>query len=69
MWVQLVVALVMMVVSYLIRPKPPAPAAAKNMTVPTVDPSKEMSVIFGTVLKQDPAVVWYGDLRVRDVSV
>lgn len=68
MFPQLVVALVLMVVSYLIRPKPPAQPAAKNMTVPTVDPSKEISVVFGTVLKQDPAITWYGDLRVRDTD-
>lgn len=64
MWPQLVYAIVMMIVSYAISvsmaPKPETPEAGK-LDVPTADEGGTISVIFGTVLKKDCNVVWYGD--------
>jgi hypothetical protein len=64
MWIQLAIAVISMVVSAAInasmKPKT-EPLKADKLDIPQIDESKPISVIFGTVLKKDAQVVWYGD--------
>ena len=71
MWVQLVVMVAMMVISYALRPKPavPRPAALEDFNVPTSEDGRECSMIFGTVWIDDPNVLYYGDLRTTPIKV
>jgi hypothetical protein len=61
--VTLLIAVAMMVISYLIAPKPkqPKPEAAKQMEDPTAEAGKERPVIFGTITLKDPNCLWFGD--------
>lgn len=60
---QIVIALVMMVVSYLLMPKPKTGSATKSdgMDDPTASAGSPIKVVFGTVTIKDPNVLWYGD--------
>lgn len=51
MWMQLVIAVVMAVVSYALQPRPkmPTPAAATEMDNPTASAGSPLPVVFGTV--------------------
>lgn len=66
MWVQLAIAVVMLIVSYAItmsmQPKPQKPIAG-SLDVPTAQAGKSIPVVFGTVLIKDANVVYYGDAR------
>jgi hypothetical protein len=64
MWVQLIVSIVMMVISYAIQSsiKPTSPEAqAGKLDIPTVEEGKSISVVFGTCLVKSSTVAWYGD--------
>lgn len=64
MWMQLVYAVAMLIVSEAIRsvntPDNAAPEAGK-MDVPTAENGGTISVLFGTDVIEDMNVVWYGD--------
>jgi len=62
MWPQIIYFVVMLVVSYLMRPKiPPSPTQMPGeVTGPTVDASSPVPVLFGTRLMKSPNCVWYG---------
>lgn len=62
-FVQLAIAVAMMVIAYLIMPKPkaPKPDAAKELDDPTADAGKPYPVIFGEVLQKSPNVLWFGE--------
>lgn len=64
MWPQLVIALVMMAISYALMPKPPTPPAAglADVQAPTAEVGRPIPVIFGTVMLRGSNVLWYGDL-------
>jgi hypothetical protein len=53
------------ILSYLLQPTPEnaKPAALSDFNVPTADPNRNFTVVFGSPWIEDPNVVWYGDLR------
>ncbi|MDZ7476946.1 hypothetical protein U5F73_18470, partial [Stenotrophomonas pavanii] len=71
MWVQIVVMIVALIVSYVMRPKPtvPKPAALEDFNVPTAEDGRECSMVFGTNWIDDPNVLFYGDLRTTPIKV
>jgi len=70
MFAQLAIAVALAFISYLLAPKPEKPKAhsLKDFDIPSVDPSKEIVVIFGTGWLKDPNVTWYGDLRTKAIK-
>jgi len=70
MFAQLAIAIVLAYISYLLAPKPeaPQPHSLKDFDVPSVDPAKEIVVIFGTGWLKDPNVTWYGDLGTKSIK-
>jgi len=62
-WIGLLVALVLMVISYLIMPKPKRaqPSQTRDFEAPTADASRPVPVVFGTLTVKGPNVLWYGD--------
>lgn len=70
-FVQLAIALAMMVIGYLIMPKPktPKPEAAKDMEDPTAEAGRPIPVIFGTVMVKGPNVLWFGDKSIKTYKV
>lgn len=65
MWT-LAVYVLALLVTFAITPKAGSsnagPAALGDFTVPTASPGEPISVVFGSVLIQNPNVVWYGDM-------
>lgn len=70
MFMQLALAVGLMILSYLLAPKPEnaKPHALKDFDVPVADPEKEIVVIFGDGWLKDPNVVWYGDLGTSKIK-
>ncbi|AEY69556.1 tail assembly protein [Burkholderia phage vB_BceS_AH2] len=71
MWIQLIIALVMLVISYLIMPKPkrndPTVQALKDDDFPLADEGNEIPVVFGECVLAAPNVVWWGDVKTREI--
>ena len=69
-WPQLVFALVMLVVSYALRPKPqsPSPATTDQADIPTAEEGKPIPIIFGRVLVSGPNVTWFGALQSVEIK-
>lgn len=69
-WEYFIYAIVMMVVSYLIAPKPKTspPQAQEFQDVPTAQEGESIVVLFGTRDIKSPSVVWYGDVRTEDIK-
>lgn len=71
MWVQLAIAVVMLIVSYAItlsmQPKPQKPIAG-TLDVPTAKAGDSIQVVFGTVLIKQSNVVDYGDAKVTPIK-
>ena len=65
MWVQIAVYIAMMVVSYLLQPKPKTsiPAASEDIDVPRAQEGGCIPVVFGTRDISSANVAWYGDVR------
>jgi hypothetical protein len=65
MWVQLVLMLASMAISYASRPKPKNAKSAglSEFQISTAEDGRELGVLFGTRRIKSPNVVWYGDLR------
>ncbi len=70
MFEYLLVSVALAFLSYLLAPKPESPNAhnLKDFDVPMADPSKEITVVFGTGWLKDPNVVWYGDLGTSPIE-
>jgi len=68
--IQLVVWVALMVVAYMLRPKPDPPVNATpgEMDVTVVDASSPVPVLFGTRLASSPNLVWYGDIGTTPIS-
>lgn len=62
---QIIIALVMMAISYALRPKPkaPAPPTLQDITAPTAEVGRPIPWTFGTRRVTGPNVTWYGDLN------
>jgi len=65
MWIQLAVMIVAAILSYALRPKPktPNPDTLSDVSVPTIEVGKPVSVAFGEVWIDDSNILWYGDLQ------
>lgn len=62
-WLQLVLSLVLMVVAYLIMPKPKQqqPPETQDMDDPVAEAGKEVMVVFGTKMIKGLNVLGYWD--------
>jgi len=69
--VQLLVALVLAVISYMLTPKPkkPTPEAAKDMENPTAEAGIPVPVVFGTVTLKSPNCLWFGEKQIYTYMV
>ena len=69
MWPQIIVALVSMVVSYLLAPKPPKPknATRGNLDIPHPPVGEPIPVVFGTCWNKQPGVIYYGNPRTKAI--
>lgn len=69
--VQLVLAVALLVVSYLLapRPKQPQPDATKDFEAPTAEAGRPVPVLFGTKIIKGPNVLWFGDKRIVTYKV
>lgn len=56
------------IAAYLLMPKPKVakPAAAQEMDGPTAEAGREIPVLFGEMLIEDPNCLWYGDKTLRE---
>lgn len=71
MWIQIAYWIVLAVVAYSLRPKPPSappPATLEQFDVPLAKEGQEIAVLFGTRDIKNAQVAWYGDLRVRAIK-
>ena len=70
-WVQLILFVVSIIISYALAPKPvaPRPAALEDFNAPTAEEVRPIPVIFGTVWIRGPNCLWYGDLRSTPIKV
>lgn len=64
MYVQLIILVVALILSYALRPRPQNPPAATldDVSIPTIEIGKPVAVVFGEVWVDDSNVIWYGDL-------
>lgn len=66
----LIIALALMVVAYLIMPKPKAsPNEIKDMDDPTAEAGKPLPVLFGTKTIKGLNVLWFGEKRYKKRKV
>lgn len=69
-FLNLLLGLAMMVVSYLITPKPKTPnQAISKGEDPTAEAGKPIAVLFGTAEIRDPNCMWFGDKYYRSSKV
>lgn len=63
MWF-VVVFIASLAASLALSPKPPEPkpSGLADVNIPSAEPGRPIPIVFGTVLIEDPNVVWYGDL-------
>lgn len=71
MWEQLLIALVVTVISFLIRPKPKKekPAAVEDLKLPTAEAGRPIPVLFGRITTASANVLWYGHKAVRTYEI
>ena len=69
MWWYVAVFIVALVLAYSMAPKPQTakPAGIEDITTPTAEEGREISVLFGTRLIEGSNLVWYGDLRTEAI--
>jgi hypothetical protein len=64
-WEQLVIMIIAAILAYALQPKPQQPQAQtlEDVSVPTIEIGKPVSVVFGEVWIDDSNILWYGDLQ------
>lgn len=69
--VQLVVSLVLMLVSFLLAPKPKSSSGTdtNSMDDPKASAGTPVKIVFGTITIKDPNVLWYGDKSTHTFKV
>lgn len=69
--VYLIVFIAALFVAFAMAPKAvvPKPSSLEDMNIPTAEPGRPISVVFGKRLLKAPNVVWYGDMRYEKVEV
>lgn len=62
-FINLIIAIVVSVVSYLLMPKPkgPPPQATRDLDNPTADAGRPIPVVFGTMTVKGLNILWFGD--------
>lgn len=70
-WIPLLIAIALLVVSYVLMPKPktPKPDAATEMDSPTADAGKPIPVPFGTLTITSPNCLWFGDKSMNTYKI
>lgn len=70
-WViQLLIAIAVTVVAYLITPKPkPQSQATKDLENPVAEANKPIPKLWGTMIVKGLNVLWFGDKSVREYEV
>lgn len=70
--IQFIIAIVLLVITYLVTPRPKASDATANLLsdkdFPISTEQTPIPVIFGEVLLKQPNVVWWGDVKTRPIS-
>lgn len=66
-FVQLLVSVGLMILGYILAPKPPGPKPPelKDFDTPTADAGRPIPVVFGTVNVTGANALWYGDRSIR----
>ena len=66
---EIAVLIVTAILSYALRPKQqtPPPDQLSDVSVPTIEIGKPVSVAFGTVWVDDSNILWYGDLSSQPI--
>lgn len=69
-FIQIILLVVSYFVSRALAPKPPKPkpAAIEDFDVPMAEQGRPVPVVFGTVTLKSPNVLWYGDLKTKDIK-
>lgn len=62
MWTQIIVWAITSVISYLLTPKPKAPAPG-TFDVPTTEEGASIGVLYGSAWIESPVIAWWGDTR------
>jgi hypothetical protein len=67
MWIQLILGLAMMILGYILQPKPkqPKPAAATDLEGPTAEAGRPIPVAFGDITMVGGNYLWWGDKETR----
>lgn len=69
-WVQLAIAVVLSVVSYMLTPKPKSSSVqTQDLREPTAEAGLPVPVVFGEVTVTRPNVLYYGDIGKRQYEV
>lgn len=70
-FIPILISIALSVVSYLLAPKPKIskPEAAKELEDPTAEAGVEVPVIFGTITKKQPNVLWFGDKSMNTYKI
>lgn len=69
MWFFVAVFIVALVVAYAMMPKPQnsKPQGLEDVTAPTAEEGREISVLFGTRVIDGGNLVWYGDFSAKAI--
>lgn len=69
--IQLIIAIILIIVSYLITPRPrhsdPTAAQLSDKDFPVSQEQTPIPVVFGEVILKQPNVVWWGDVKTREI--
>ena len=70
-WIQLLVALVLTVVAYLIMPKPkrPQPPGTRDFERPSADSGRPIPVVFGTITVKGLNIMWAGQYQQQTENI
>ena len=70
-FIPLLISLALQVVSLLLvpRPKVEKPEAVKDMDTPTAEAGRPVPVIFGTMPIEDPNCLWYGEKSTEEAKL
>jgi hypothetical protein len=69
MWWYIVIFIVALFAAYKLQPKPQTRnILPEAIETPQAEEGREITVLFGTRVIDDPNIVWYGDLRTEAIK-